>query len=85
MNAVSDTEFELDTGTVRRTDARLGVKPVLYPFDDMEVGTSFRAKRQVQTLKYAIRKYREMGHKERHYSVRPISEGEYQCRVWRVK
>lgn len=76
-------EYVFDVLPIPVIDRRHGPQGVIYPFENMAVGTSFVARKSANTLWYSVKRYRKDGRMDREFKVRDLPEGG--CRVWRVK
>ena len=60
-----------------------GAHRIYFPFDVMEVGRSFTTRRGLDTVRKAIRRWREENGMEREYTARALENGG--SRAWRLK
>jgi hypothetical protein len=83
--AVVGPEFVLDSELVPAPEKRpKGAQAIYFPFEVLEVGRSFTTRRTLDTVRKAIRKFREeVGMGEREFVARGLEAGG--CRAWRTK
>lgn len=77
-------EFVLDSDVVPTPERKpTGAHRIYFPFDVLEVGRSFTTRRGLDTVRKAIRRYREESGMEREYTARALDNGG--SRAWRTK
>lgn len=77
-------QFEMDSEAVPSPKKHHGMKPIYFPFGEMEVGRSFTTHRVIWTVRTAARRFKkESGEMDREYTVRALPDGRVRC--WRLK
>ena len=80
-----NAEWGYDPDVVTYPVEKPGKRAIYYPFDVLEVGKSFTARKKAEALIYSIKRWRGLSDENafRRFRVKALPEGG--CRVWRVK